>query len=179
MEPPRVIETPRLRLRLPVESDIDAIFEYGSDAAVTALMDWRRLTDRAEAADFLAGTAEAWRLGTEFTWVITELHDDFVIGATSIRARNNDADFGYVLNQRYWGRGLAAEAASSVVSWTVSVREIPRVWATCDAENRRSMRVLEKLGLVREGLAPSGIIRPNISEQPRNSFIYVKVRNAV
>jgi RimJ/RimL family protein N-acetyltransferase len=179
MEPPRVIETVRLRLRPPVEADIEAIFEYGSDVDVSALMDWRRLTRREEAAEFVDRTLETWRLGKEFTWVITEIRDDFVIGATSIRVRDADADFGYVLNQRYWGQGLATEAAGSVVSWAAGVPGLARTWATCDTENYRSMRVLEKLGLVREGLAPKGIVRPNISEHPRSSFVYMKSWPAV
>jgi [ribosomal protein S5]-alanine N-acetyltransferase len=173
LKPPQAIDTSRLRLRPPVESDIDAIFEYASDAAVTELMDWRRLTGRDEVADFLARTAEGWRSGAEFTWVITEREASFVIGATSIRVRGADADFGYVLNRRYWGRGIAVEAASPIVSWATSVLATPRLWATCDTENHRSARVLEKLGLVREGLG-QGIVRPNISDEPRTSFVYAR-----
>jgi [ribosomal protein S5]-alanine N-acetyltransferase len=179
MHPPRVIDTARLRLRQPAESDIEAIFEYGSDATVTALMDWRRLTDRSEAVGFLARTADSWCRGVEFTWVISELGPDYVVGAISLRARVSDADFGYVLNRRYWGRGYATEAAAAVVSWATLERGISRIWATCDTENHRSARVLEKMGLIREGLAPVGTIRPNICETPRDSFVYVKERNAV
>jgi ribosomal-protein-alanine N-acetyltransferase len=178
MQPPQTIETARLRLRAPREADIEAIFEYGSDPGVSFLMDWRRLADRSEAGGFLSRCLESWHSGTEFTWVITELGPDVVIGATSLRLRDADADFGYVLNQRYWGRGFATEAAAAVVSWAVSVRRIPRIWATCDVENHRSMRVLEKVGLRREGLVPGGMLRPNISEQPRDSYLYGKVNHA-
>lgn len=174
-----MMETVRLRLRPPVESDIDAIFEYGSDAAVTALMDWRRLVDRREVKDFLARTQASWRAGTEFTWVITELAPDIVIGGISLRPRESDADFGYVLNQRHWGRGYATEAAQAIVSWATSVRGIPRVWATCDVENHRSIRVLTKLGLTHEGHVEGGTVRPNISESPRPSYVYGRGINAV
>jgi ribosomal-protein-alanine N-acetyltransferase len=168
-----------LRLRAPVEADIDAIFEYGSDPNVSFLMDWRCLSHRREAQDFLSRSLDSWQSGTEFTWVVAELGPDVVIGATSLRVRDTEADFGYVLNQRYWARGFATEAAAAVVSWVISVRGIPRIWATCDAENHRSMRVLEKLGLRREGLVSGGTIRPNISQQARSSYLYGKVNNAV
>jgi RimJ/RimL family protein N-acetyltransferase len=167
-----------LRLRPPIEADIEAIFEYGRDPEVTALMDWRRLSDPGEARDFLGRTSESWRLGTEFTWVITEPGPDVVIGAISIRMRDTDADFGYVLNQRYWSRGFTTEAAAAVVYWAMAVRKVPRIWATCDIENHRSMRVLEKLGLRREGLVPGGTIRPNISQQARGSYLYGKKNTA-
>lgn len=109
---------------------------------------------------------------------MTELERDPVIGGISLRLRAADADFGYVINSRYWGRGFATEAATAVVSWAMSVPGIARIWATCDAENHRSMRVLEKLGLVREGLLPGGTLRPNISEQRRSSFVYGKANDA-
>lgn len=179
MQPPRIIDTARLRLRAPREADIEAIFEYGSDPSVSHLMDWRRLSDPKEAEAFLSSSLDSWRSGTEFTWVITELGSDVVVGATSLRLRDADADFGYVLNQRYWARGFATEASAAVVSWAVSVRGIPRIWATCDAENHRSMRVLEKLGLRREGLVPGGTVRPNISQEARSSYLYGRPNNAV
>lgn len=53
---------------------------------------------------------------------------------------------------------------------------IRRVWATCDAENLASVRVLEKLGLSREGLLRQWAVRPNISSEPWNACIYARVR---
>jgi [ribosomal protein S5]-alanine N-acetyltransferase len=173
------MKTARLRLRPPADADIDAIFEYGSDASVTELMDWRRLVDRDEVKDFLARTDASWHAGTEFMWVITEITPDIVIGGISLRLREADADFGYVLNQRFWGHGYATEAAQAIVSWATSVRRIPRVWASCDTENYRSMRVLSKLGLTREGYVEGGTVRPNISEAPRPSYVYGRTINAV
>jgi [ribosomal protein S5]-alanine N-acetyltransferase len=49
-------------------------------------------------------------------------------------------------------------------------------WATCDSDNLASARVLEKIGLMREGVLRRHTIRPNISPIPRDVFIYAKVR---
>lgn len=54
MQPPRVLETARLRLREPAPRDVRAIFEYASDVEVTRLMDWERLTDASQVLDLLA-----------------------------------------------------------------------------------------------------------------------------
>jgi [ribosomal protein S5]-alanine N-acetyltransferase len=86
------------------------------------------------------------------------------------------ANFGYLLNRKYWGNGYATEAGNTVVNWLMSVPEIYRVWATCDTGNIASARVLEKIGLLREGILRSHTIRPNISPIPRDAFIYAKVR---
>lgn len=174
MRPPPILETARLRLRPPSEADVDAIFEYASDVDVTRLMDWRRLAERDEVLSFLSRTQSEWSSGTEFMWVITEKAVDAVLGGISIRPRETDADFGYVLNRRFWDRGITTEAASAVTQWALSTRRLARIWATCDAENSRSMRVLEKLGLMRERLVPGGIIRPNLSALPRESYLYCR-----
>ena len=44
----------------------------------------------------------------------------------------------------------------------------------CDAENAASVRVLEKSGLVREGVSYK--VSSQISPEPRNALIYEKVR---
>ena len=58
----------------------------------------------------------------------------------------------YSLAKRLWGQGLALEAAREVVRWGFETHGLAKVWACADERNRRSLRVLEKLGLRREGL---------------------------
>jgi RimJ/RimL family protein N-acetyltransferase len=42
LKPPKIIETPRLRLRLPVMADATSIFEqYAQDREVTKYLEWR------------------------------------------------------------------------------------------------------------------------------------------
>jgi RimJ/RimL family protein N-acetyltransferase len=66
-----------------------------------------------------------------------------------------------------------------VVEWLESLPTIERISATCDAENRRSARVLEKLGLTLQGILAGGMLRPNISDQPRETHVYARKRTAV
>ena len=167
----------RVALRRPLESDAPAVFAYASDAEVTHFMDWRTLGDVSEAIQFARDSARTWESGEEFTWVATELGNDLVIGAASCRVRGAVADFGYVLNRRYWGRGLATEMAIALVDMLFADARINRVWASCDAENIRSRRVLEKSRLLYEGLVQSGPARPNISADPRPACIFGKNRS--
>jgi RimJ/RimL family protein N-acetyltransferase len=86
------------------------------------------------------------------------------------------ADVGYLLDRHHWGNGYATEAARAVVAWAFSVPAIRRVWATCDTANVASARVLEKAGLEREGTLRQAIVRPNLGNEPRDAFIYARVR---
>lgn len=69
------------------------------------------------------------------------------------------------------------EAARAVIAWLTRLPSIYRVWAICDTENLASAKVLEKVGLLREGTLRCATMRPNLSSRPRDSFIFAKVRD--
>ena len=178
LQAPETIATERLALRRPALSDAEAIFEYGRDTEVTRYMDWPTHKSEQTVIEHLRSCPPRWESGEEFHWVITLRPYDRAIGGISCRIRGHSADFGYVLNRRYWRRGIATEAARAVVAWVSTLEPVYRLWATCDTENLASVRVLEKAGLTREGILRCWAIRPNISQQPRDAFVYAKVRSA-
>lgn len=60
-------------------------------------------------------------------------------------------DLGYRLAPAHWGRGLATEAGHEVLRFGFDVLGLARVIGLVLPSNRRSVRVLEKLGMRREG----------------------------
>ena len=129
-----------------------------------------------QVAERLATREARWSSGEEFYWVITLPDDDSAIGAISCSVDNHSAGFGFFLNRRHWRKGYATEGARAIVEWAMTMPAIWRVWATCDVENVASARVLEKVGLVREGTMRRSIVRPNLSREPRDAYIYARVR---
>ncbi|MBW4483945.1 MAG: GNAT family N-acetyltransferase [Tildeniella torsiva UHER 1998/13D] len=176
---PAQLITERLILRRPSLADAAAVYEYGRDPEVTRYMDWTRHPSIQDAIEALESFAAQWESGNEVCWAITTKTENTAIGTIACRIESPRADFGYVLNRRYWGQGLATEAVRAVLSWVMSLPEIDRIWATCDTENLASARVLEKAGLWREGMQPRSIFRPNLSPTPRDIFIFAKVRDPV
>lgn len=69
-----------------------------------------------------------------------------------------------------------AEAAKTVVDWASNLEFIYRIWAVCDLENKASARVLEKVGMQREGILRRYIVHPNVSAEPRDCCVYSKIR---
>lgn len=61
------------------------------------------------------------------------------------------AGMGYWIGRPYWGRGYATEAGREVLRWGFEEAELRRIYAESFARNRASCRVLEKLGMQREG----------------------------
>jgi [ribosomal protein S5]-alanine N-acetyltransferase len=177
IEPPEVITTRQLVLRRPRLSDADDIFDsYAADPEVTRYVTWRPYKDRSEVAPFLQSRLARWDSGEEFSWVITRPEKDRVIGVIGCRVREHAADIGYVMSRNYWNRGYTTEAANTVVDWASNLEFVYRVWAVCDVENIASARVLEKIGMQREGILRRYIVHPNMSPEPRDCFVYSKIR---
>ena len=55
----------------------------------------------------------------------------------------------------HWRKGLMVEAGRAVVDWGFRERDLEKVFAQGDARNKRSLRVMEKLGMSREGILRS------------------------
>ena len=62
-------------------------------------------------------------------------------------------ELGYSLAHAYWGRGWATEAARAAMDAAFAAyADLNRMRAMADARNGASLRVMEKLGMVREGV---------------------------
>jgi RimJ/RimL family protein N-acetyltransferase len=100
-----------------------------------------------------------------------------VIGAFDLRqSGRSKLDFGYVVARPYWGRGFMTEALSEVVEWALCQPSIWRIGAVADIDNVGSMRVMEKVGLHREGILRRWLVHPNISDAPRDCVSFAKIR---
>jgi RimJ/RimL family protein N-acetyltransferase len=164
-------------LRRPRLSDANDIFDsYASDPEVTRYVTWRPYKDSSEVAPFLQSRLARWDSGEEFSWAITRPQEGQVIGMIACRVREHAADIGYVLGRHYWSRGYTTESATAIVDWAINLAFVCRVWAVCDIENKPSARVLEKVGMQREGVLRRYIVHPNVSSEPRDCFVYSKVR---
>lgn len=175
--PPEIITTKRFILRKPRMPDANDIFNnYATDPEVTRHVIWQPHRDVHETDSFVESLLTRWDSGEEYSWGITLPADDRVIGMIGCRVREHAANIGYVLARKHWGQGFTAEAAQAVVDWAFTIESIYRVWAVCDVENKASARVMEKIGMQREGILRRYIVHPNISLEPRDVFVYARVR---
>ena len=177
MRPPELVQTERLVLRPPRISDAAAIFQsYAQDVEVTRYLTWEPHKNVQETERFLTGCVAAWEGQNRFPWVVIWREKGELAGMIEMRINNFKADVGYVVARSFWGRGVATEALRPIVEWGLGQEGIYRVWALCDAENGASARVLEKVGMQREGLLRRYSLHPNISFEPRDCYCYAAVK---
>jgi len=60
-------------------------------------------------------------------------------------------EIGWVFNPKYYNKGYASEAAHSILKYGFEKMKLHRIIATCQPENIPSYRVMEKIGMRREG----------------------------
>jgi ribosomal-protein-alanine N-acetyltransferase len=174
---PDRLETARLLLRPIAASDAAAIFEgYAQDAKVLRYLSFRPHRDMADTEAYiarcLATPAESGR-----TYVLIDSVAGGLLGAFDLRrAQPHRLDCGYVLARVAWGRGLMTEALSTVVGWAIRQDAIWRIGGVCDVDNRASARVMEKAGMLQEGILRRWLVHPNLGPEPRDCLCYALAR---
>ena len=152
MEPFDTRRSNRLLLRRPKSDDAEAIAEYWSDPEVHRFLQHPPSDDIAETQTFLEHCASVWDSGEAFPWVIVEGSSSRAVGMIEARPSPHGVELGYVLKRSVWGRGYMTEAVAAVVEWALGQPEVHRVWAYVQVGNVGSQRVLEKVGMKREGV---------------------------
>ncbi|HZS43607.1 MAG TPA: GNAT family N-acetyltransferase [Blastocatellia bacterium] len=177
MNVPETFETDRLRLRKPVIEDAEQIFvKYAQDPVVTQYLIWKPHKSIDETRDFMRRCINSWVDGSAYPWIIIRKADNQLLGMIELRINGYIADFGYVLAREYWRNGYTSEASKAVVDWALGQPEIYRVWAICNVENTGSARVMEKVGMQREGILRRRVMHPAFSAEPSDAYCYSIVK---
>ena len=146
------IKTDRLILRVFSLVDVEDVLSYASDPEWARFLPVPQPYTRADAEKFVAGQVLQDRK-TSVSWAIE--HAGSVIGGINIGFDfdNRVGEMGYSIARCFWGKGLTTEAAGAVIDEAFSAYpDLNRIRATADERNVGSLRVMEKLGMVREGV---------------------------
>ncbi len=177
MKMPERIETDRLVLRVPCVDDASVVFAgWAQDKEVTHYLTWHPHQRIEQTMQFVQSCLTAWEQETRFPYMITLKENSEVTGMIDPRIEGSKVGIGYVAARTYWGKGYVPEATRSIIEWAFQQRSIYRVYATTDVENVASQRVLEKVGLQCEGVLRKYIVHPNISDVPRDSYMYAIIK---
>jgi ribosomal-protein-alanine N-acetyltransferase len=146
------LRTKRLCLRAFRKDDVEDALEYRKDAEFARYLPHVPYPfTRADAERFVeVNMSEDGQRSPTFAIVMTER----LIGTVNFEVDDatRTAMLGYAIGRQWWGRGIAVEAAVAAVAWSVAEFHLKRIWAATDVQNVRSQRVLEKLGMQREGV---------------------------
>ncbi|MEN4760394.1 GNAT family protein [Chryseobacterium sp. C39-AII1] len=146
--------TERLLLRDITIDDKQAIFDYRSDAEANKFQSWipetlENVESFIERNNKEFNQPESW-----YQILITDKETKAVIGDIGIHFfgdENLQVELGITLNKFFYGKGYASEALKSVIDFLFNDLNKHRIMASIDPDNGDSMKLMERIGLRKEG----------------------------
>ena len=148
----KTLETPRLILRKFAEDDFADVHSYASCVENVIYMPFGPNTeeDTRNYINLAIKQAEEAPI-TSYQYAVVYKETGRLIGGGGINAMGH-AEVGWLLHRDYWNLGLGSEFGAELLRFGFEELGIHRIIARCDAANIASYRVMEKLGMRREGL---------------------------
>ena len=158
------LESERLIYRKFCEDDFPIVFDWLGDAEN---MKYRYGEPRSEAEtrDYIRwaiSSAEADEC-TNYEFAVALKADNSLIGAATLMHVPENPEIGWTLHRDYWRQGYGTEIGETMLRLGFGVLGLRRVIAGCNARNRASYRIMEKIGMRREAHF--------IESQPGNSAL--------
>ena len=167
-----ISETLSVRLRPVDTGDVDSAYEMLSDWQVVRFMLFP-LYSKPDTEKFIRDSmndtgSAAWR---SVVRAVVDAESDELAGlcGIAILGGSEEGEIWYLVHPRYWGRGLATAAAAGLLHLGFGELGLHRIWACCLPENPASARVLEKLGMRREGFRKQNL---KIHGEWKDSYLY-------
>jgi 8-oxo-dGTP diphosphatase len=150
------LATERLILRPLIPEDAEAMHRLVNDWEVT-----RNLATvpfpypRALADDWIQSTRHELARGSAYTLAITgrEGEHEVLVGTVRLQvdAKERCGHLGYWVGRRFWGHGVATEAAGRVARWALANLNVDRLEAGVVTDNPASGAVLRRIGFRQTG----------------------------
>lgn len=167
----KVIILNRIYLRKLNLKDANDLFEYVSNENVTHYLTWNPHKNIEETKAYLSNVATKYDQDT-YRWAICLKENNKVIGTIDVvrlNKENEEAEIGYVLNDKYHNHGYMSEAFNGVINYLFNEVNLKKIKACYQLGNVASKRVMEKCGLKKEHL-----IKEKTLPLKNNKVVYVE-----
>jgi RimJ/RimL family protein N-acetyltransferase len=148
------LHSSRLILRPFSPADAPAVQRLAGDAAIAEMtLNIPHPYVNGMAESWIATHPDAWAAGTAVTFAITtKTHDLCGVVSLHIVRAHDRGELGYWIGRPYWGQGFATEAVGALLAFAFGTLALHRVEASHLPRNPASGRVMQKVGMQREGL---------------------------
>ncbi|MBQ4121286.1 MAG: GNAT family N-acetyltransferase [Clostridia bacterium] len=155
-----VLNGDRIVMRKITKTDAQDMYDYACDPEVTRYLLWQPHESLSYTKRYLDEVMRQYKAHNFFDFAIVCKEDGRMIGTcgfTRLDPVNHSAEIGYVLSPAYWGRGIASEAVEIILRFAFCNLGVHRVEARYMPGNAASRRVMEKKGMVFEGVERDAI----------------------
>ena len=149
----KTIETARLILRKFTQGDFDAVHSYAGDYDNLIYMPFGPNT-KDETQAFLDRAFAKYEANptTNYSFAAIIKETGKLIGGCELDlSGDHKSEIGWILHRDHWNKGYGTEMGKRLLTLGFDELNLQKIIAHCDTENIGSYRVMEKLGMRREG----------------------------
>lgn len=157
-------------------NDFKELFEIYSDYENANFITVKIHNTSEETKEMINKLLYEYENGISVHWVITFNNSDKLIGFVAIHKIdyiNCTARIAYILNKKYWGKGITNKAVKKITEFILKETEINRIEATIKPNNLPSLRCIENAGYTLETKV-SDYVSDTEVDSTRVRFLYVK-----
>lgn len=149
----KTLETERLILRKFTLDDFAAVHGYASVSENIVYIVWGPNTAEQTQTFINMAISEAEKTPcTNYQYAGVLKDTGNLVGACNLALSGEEAEIGWILHRDYWKHGFGTEMGKALLELGFDELRLHRIIAHCNAENYGSYRVMEKIGMRREGL---------------------------
>ena len=146
-----IAETPRLFLRHFCENDLEDLAPILANREVMKFS-LKGVKNKEETKEFIQKIISGYKTKNYSLYAVIHREKEQLIGYCGLFfwssiARQEEVEIGYRLDPKYWGRGLATEAAIAVRDYAFESLALNRLISLIQPENIASIKVAEKIGM--------------------------------
>lgn len=147
-----ILQTRRTVLRLFTPDDTDALAAiFGSAKVMKYLGLDGKPIEREETETALFSIIKHWEQKNFGRWAVISKESNQLIGCAGFRSFEENVELFYILDEPYWGKGLATEIAAECIKFGFERRGFDQIIAFTRPENAASRNVLAKIEMKYDG----------------------------
>lgn len=148
------LTTERLILRPFVQADAPMVQELAGEFAIAdTTLEIPYPYENGMAESWIATHEKKFQLGELAIFAVVRKSDATLMGTISLElfSRFRRAELGYWIGLPFWNQGYCTEAAQAVIEFGFTTLQLHKIVAHHLSRNPASGRVMQKIGMVREG----------------------------
>ncbi len=146
---PTILETERLILRLITHEDLDDLLQIWGDAETMHM--FPKTLNRQEMREWIDRNLKRYQDFGYGLWAVILKNNQQFVGDCGLMVQEVDGveelEVGYHFNRKFWGQGLATEAARGCMDYAFTQLNRHRIISMIRPENLSSRGVAERNGL--------------------------------
>lgn len=151
----KTMTTERLLLRLFEKSDAEAVAKLCNNYNIyknTLTLPYPYTTDCA--VSWIEHHMDNFNADKSYEFAICDREMGTLYGAIALsnNHRYDNGEIAYWIGEEFWGHGYATEASNAILDFAFDVKQYHKVYARHFASNPASGRVIQKIGMIQEGV---------------------------